>query len=160
MTQENPNAYLEELVEEIVDSYSEQPSFLPNKSTIIEITEILRKLIFPGYFDQENTDYTYLKYYVGSLLIEVREKLQKQICRALQHDTAVSGRCVEDADLLSLRITKTFLKKIPGLRKLLLTDVDATRKEIPRPAIDMKSSLPIRASLPSASTEWPMSFFY
>ncbi|NLO47173.1 MAG: serine acetyltransferase [Clostridiales bacterium] len=118
------NDYLEALISSITDSYIEQPSFLPNKGIVIEITELLRKLIFPGYFDKEDTDYMYLRYYVGSLLIEVRGKLQKQICRALLHETATI--CSDDAEALSEKITVDFLKKIPELREILLTDVDAT----------------------------------
>lgn len=124
MPNQDKNDYLESLITSIVDSYMEQPSFLPNKGAVIEITELLRKLIFPGYFDKEDTDYTYLRYYVGGLLIEVQEKLEKQICRALLHETAAA--CSDDADTRSVEITSEFLKKIPKLREILLTDVDAT----------------------------------
>lgn len=114
------------LVSSIVNSYSEQPSFLPNKGTIIEIIDILRKLIFPGYFEKENTDLTYIEYYVGSLLHKVQTKLQHQICRALLHDIMLSGLCGENAEQRSAAIAHEFLVRIPQLREILLTDVDAT----------------------------------
>lgn len=120
------NSDFNELVSSIVGSYSERPKFLPNKAVIIEIIEDLRKLLFPGYFEKENTEITYIDYYVGSLLSEVQSKLRHQICRALMHDTLITGDCSDDAEQRSEDITRSFLHKIPELRGLLLTDVDAT----------------------------------
>ena len=48
-----------------------------------------------------------------------------EICRALQHDTSITGECSEDAAFLSAQISYAFLNKIPKLREILLTDVDA-----------------------------------
>lgn len=123
---QDQNDEIGKLVASIVNSYSEQPSFLPNKGIVIEIIDILRKLIFPGYFEKENTELTYLDYYIGSLLVDVQNKLQQQICRALLHDISIMGACSEDAEQHSARITHDFLSKIPTLREILLTDVDAT----------------------------------
>ena len=116
----------DELVSAIVDTYDGQPNYLPQKATILEIIDILRKLLFPGYFDRENAELNHMKYYVGSLLNEVQDKLREQICRALLHDTANTGGCSIDAENSAIEITAAFLGKLPELRKILLTDVDAT----------------------------------
>lgn len=126
MRQDSNHDNLEGLVLAVVNSYSEQPSYLPNKEAIIDIIEMVRKLIFPGYFENENTELTDLYFYVGSLMMELGTKLQKQVCRALEHDTTVTGRCAEDAGLKSAQISYDFLSKIPSLRQILLTDVDAS----------------------------------
>jgi len=120
------NCDFNKLVSSIVDSYSELPEFLPNRAIIIEIIDILRRLIFPGYFEKEITEIAHIDYHVGSLLSEVQSKLQHQICRALLHDTTITGKCGEDAEQRSIKITNEFLSRIPKLRKILLTDVDAT----------------------------------
>lgn len=117
---------LEDLVRAVVSSYTGQPSFLPNKEAVIEILGIVRKILFPGYFENQNTEITDLYFYVGSLMMELGSKLQREICRALLHDTSVTGKCSEDAELLSSEISYEFLKRIPALRDVLLTDVDAT----------------------------------
>lgn len=117
---------LENLVRAVVGDYSGQPSFLPNKSAIIEIMDIIRKLLFPGYFEDQNTEITDLYFYVGSLMMALGNKLQKEICRALLHDGSITSRCTEDAEAQSARISYEFLNKIPKLRDILLTDVDAT----------------------------------
>ncbi len=117
---------LEVLVRAVVGSYSGQPSFLPNKDAIIDILEMVRKLLFPGYFEDQNTEITDMYFYTGSLMMSLGSKLQKEICRALLHDTSVTGSCTEDAEVASARISYEFLNKIPKIRSLLLTDVDAT----------------------------------
>jgi serine O-acetyltransferase len=117
---------LEELVRAVVVGYAGQPSFLPNKAAVIKILDMIRKLLFPGYFEDQNTEITDLYFYVGSLMMTLGNKLQKEICRALLHDTSVTGNCTENAETLSARISYEFLNKIPKIRELLLTDVDAT----------------------------------
>jgi serine O-acetyltransferase len=124
--QDNNSENLESLVRAVVGSYSGQPSFLPNKDAVIEILGMIRKILFPGYFEDQNTEITDLYFYVGSLMMALGSKLEKEICRALLHDTSVTGSCGEDAALLSARLSYEFLNKIPRLRELLLTDVDAT----------------------------------
>lgn len=117
---------LESLVCAVVGSYSEQPSYLPNKEAIIEILGMVRKILFPGYFENQNTELTDLYFYVGNLMMELGSKLQREICRALQHDTSVTGECGDDAAVISAQVSYEFLNKIPNLRDILLTDVDAT----------------------------------
>ncbi|SHI17858.1 serine O-acetyltransferase [Sporobacter termitidis DSM 10068] len=126
MPQDTSHENLESLVLAVVNSYSEQPSFLPNKEEIIDILEMVRKLLFPGYFKNESTELTDLYFYVGSMMMELGDKLQKQVCRALLHDTTLKGTCGADAESLSAQIAYAFLTKIPKLREILLTDVDAT----------------------------------
>jgi serine O-acetyltransferase len=110
----------------VVKSYSGQPSYLPNKDAVIEILEMIRRVIFPGYYENENTEMTDQYFYVGSLIMELGSKLQKQICRALMHDTSMTGGCTPDAETLSAELAFAFLNKLPQLREILLTDVDAT----------------------------------
>ncbi len=126
MQQDNNHENLESLVRAVVGGYSGQPSYLPNKDAIIEILGIIRKLLFPGYFENQSTELTDLYFYVGSLMMELGNRLEKEICRALQHDTSVTGTCDEDAALISARIAYDFLNRIPALREILLTDVEAT----------------------------------
>ena len=126
MPQNNSHDNLESLVRAVTGGYSAQPSYLPNRSAVIEILEMLRRLLFPGYFENENMEPTDLYFYVGSLMMELGGKLQRQICRALMHDTSLTGGCTPDAEVRSAQLAYEFLNKIPALREVLLTDVDAT----------------------------------
>jgi serine O-acetyltransferase len=102
-----------------------RPNHLPDRDAVIESIEILRKVLFPGYFGKLSAEDTNLEYTVGVLLFDVREKLQNQICRALRHDNTALEGCVSDAECRAQAITQEFIGKIPALRKILYTDVDA-----------------------------------
>ena len=101
------------------------PHFLPNKDTVIEVVELCRKIIFPGYFEKDGPDEEYITYSVANLLIEASDKLQTQICRALNYDTAEGDDCSDQQEAAGALATR-FLQKLPYLRETLLQDVEAT----------------------------------
>ena len=111
------NCDFNKLVSSIVDSYSELPEFLPNRAIIIEIIDILRRLIFPGYFEKEITEIAHIDYHVGSLLSRFKANFSIRYA-ALLHDTTITGKCGEDAEQRSIKITNEFLSRIPKLRKI------------------------------------------
>ena len=99
--------------------------YLPDKNEVTEIITLLRRILFPGFFDERNMGSANAGCRVRELLIEVEYKLTRQICRALNLDTIEGGNC---ADMLSKAdgICHAFLDKIPGLIETILTDVKAT----------------------------------
>ncbi|MCL2059591.1 MAG: serine acetyltransferase [Oscillospiraceae bacterium] len=101
------------------------PHFLPNRDIIVEVIESLRKILFPGYFEKDGLDETYITYSMASLVIDVSEKLQLQICRALNYETAHGEDCF-DHQSAAHGLTIDFLRKLPDIRESLLADVDAT----------------------------------
>lgn len=56
---------------------------LPKRSEITELINVLRRIIFPGYFGSENTAYVSLDIFAGSSLAILYEKLFKQTRIAL-----------------------------------------------------------------------------
>ena len=126
------NRDIKKQVTDIVEEYRKSadkefacPNHLPDKDEVIEITETLRKILFPGYFDKSNTNIEHIEYYVGTLLIQADKMLQRQIYRALSHctvDNEDNGALLERASAL----TTVFLSKLPAIRQILLTDVQAT----------------------------------
>lgn len=126
-----------ELVNRIVESYHADKrtqhldsSFLPSRARTIEVIELLRKLMFPGFFDEVRLTSANIQYHVGELLTKVRDTLYEQLRQALRYEqNRVEGKgkgdncdfCDEQAD----RITTMFLQRIPQLRRLLATDVQA-----------------------------------
>ncbi|MGE4485271.1 MAG: serine O-acetyltransferase [Oscillospiraceae bacterium] len=127
---------IDDLVSAIVTGYeiskrsALQPDFLPEKDAIIEIIGILRKILFPGYFDKVCVQEGDMKYYVGNLLTTVHQKLQQQICRALNHGAAETGGCENPVER-SCELSFAFLSRIPEIREILLTDVQATMEGDP-----------------------------
>ena len=101
------------------------PDYLPDKEEVVTVTTLLRQLLFPGYFDENvrnNTDHLCM---FSSLLKEIENKLQPQICRALNLESGDGSDCsdkYENAGELCL----CFLKRIPDILLALHTDVQAT----------------------------------
>ena len=118
------------LVDSVLASYQQAtpgngycPDFIPNRDIIIEIIGILRQILFPGYFEKKSIAEAHREYFVGSLLVEVQKMLEQQIWRALNYDKP------ERDDELKIRANElsfVFLNKIPEIRAILLTDVQAT----------------------------------
>ncbi|MCL2099354.1 MAG: serine acetyltransferase, partial [Oscillospiraceae bacterium] len=104
--------------------------YLPDKNCIIEMVELLRKLLFPGYFDGSDTDLENgIEFYTGSLLMQTDKILKQQICRALNTNSKENKSCEnKDCEVYFSRaceLSYIFLGRIPLLRETLLTDVEA-----------------------------------
>ncbi len=96
---------------------------LPKRSEIIEVVNELRRLMFPGYFGDENTAYVSLESFAGNTLAGVYEKLFKQIKTALLYKTdskegPQDGREASD-------LTLQFVRSLPKIQELLFKDVEA-----------------------------------
>ena len=66
-------------------------------------------------------------YHVGDLIDGLHDKLTQQIARAIRHDAGVTHECETETDFEAMAQTMAiqFLERIPELRILLATDVDA-----------------------------------
>jgi len=133
-TPSNPSQ-LDQLVDQIIDSYHADPrmqhldsTFLPNRVKTIQALELLRRLIFPGFFDEQRLSSSTIQYHVGELLNQVDALLYEQVREALRYELNQSlgqGDDCPDCDAKAQRITRALLVKIPRLRRLLTLDVQA-----------------------------------
>lgn len=119
------------LVGEILDSYQAFPETCSintrnrlNKDIIIDILEEIRCIVFPGFFEVKNLNRGSIEYHVGELLEDIHYRLKKQVSKALYHSGKQEIR-EEDARQQAEEIVKAFLKRIPALREILATDVQA-----------------------------------
>jgi serine O-acetyltransferase len=90
-------------------------------SVVAELIENLRNLIFAGFFGRKRLKADSLEYYVGELLEELIYHLEKQIARALRNVRDDEAEIEREAE----RITYTFLSRVPEIRNLLSSDVEA-----------------------------------
>lgn len=97
---------------------------LPNRNEIIGIIKDLRRIIFPGYFEDFNLSYSFEDYFVGEELVDIKERLNKQILLAMSYnvDDNISKKEIEDK---SEEITVRFIEKLPYIQNMLLMDVQA-----------------------------------
>ena len=119
------------IISEIISSYDKHSAkeialldFLPGKDEIADVISLLRKLLFPGYFDKTNTDTKNKKCAVQRLLADIESKLNCQICRALNLDTDQFKDCTAMFSKAE-EICRSFLSKIPQIIEILISDVQA-----------------------------------
>lgn len=130
---------LPDLTEQIVRTYQEIGTInhlghcpLPRYDVVIDVIEDLKEIIYPGFRRREGLHHGNITYHVGDLIDGLHDKLTTQIARALQHETRVVNKleCEDtqeevDFEAMGQAIAIEFLQKIPELRRVLATDVQA-----------------------------------
>ncbi len=125
---------LPKLSERIVRTYEEVDTIhhlghcpLPSYDEIIAATNDLNEILYPGYRRREGLHRGNVAYYVGDLVDRLHDRFTTQIGRALRHEAGATDDCETDQDFEALGQAKTmqFLDRLPELRKMLATDVQA-----------------------------------
>lgn len=128
---------LPELTDRIVDTYTEVGKInhlghcpLPRYEEIVNAVEDLKDIIYPGYRRRERLHMGNVTYYVGDRIDGLHDSLTVQIARALMHeDRVIDGTDPAttkiDYEADAQAITLKFLGRLPDIRKLLATDVQA-----------------------------------
>ena len=127
---------LPRLVDALVASYRSDARghhinrrFLPSKSEIIEIVQLLLQLVYPGFFGRQDLDDGNVTYQTGVLVGAVAEKLNRQIGLCLCYAGSRDGECLEtkpdDFGSGARSLSTKFLRTLPEIRKLLVLDVQA-----------------------------------
>lgn len=96
---------------------------LPKRSEIIEILDEIRRLIFPGFFGNENTAYVSLENFAGNTLATIYEKMFKQIKISLAFHEK-KGK-IKEIEAKAEELTLKFIEELPNIQKLILMDVEA-----------------------------------
>lgn len=121
---------IKDISSQIASNYEKEALFrkkegkhLPNRRIIIDIIKDLKKIMFPGYFDDEDVTRILPDYAVGHSLSHIYEKLKEQVQVALlyEEDNANVSEVTKRAEA----ITITFCEKIPYLQNLLIKDIEA-----------------------------------
>lgn len=122
---------LDNLVEDMLKSYQDHPQtcsidtkYRLNNEIILDLLEKLRCLVFPGFFETKSLHGGSIEYHVGELLEDIQYRLTKQVTKALFHSRNIPDS-EEEAHLRAESIVKKFLRKLPDLRAILATDVQA-----------------------------------
>ena len=127
---------LEQEVNEIVDSLlsdyegdktiDEIKSFdQPKKETLTEILKKLQKIVFPGYFRNDVYKIYTVRNKVAMLVEDVMFNLTKQIAIVLDNLGNRNGPCDQDINQRAEQITLSFMQRLPALRSVIETDVQA-----------------------------------
>ncbi len=103
---------------------------LPNYDEVVVAIDQLKEILYPGYRRRENLHLGNVTYHVGDLVDGLHDVLTRQIARALRHDDrVVTGieQCHDEVDYEAKgqAMAIDFLERIPALRRILATDVQA-----------------------------------
>jgi serine O-acetyltransferase len=104
--------------------------YLPARDEIVGAIEKLRQLLFPGYFGKQGLTTDNVPFRLGELVIELADTLYEQVRFCLRYREQIPGtggdneRC-DYCDTESARIVSAFFERIPAVRDVLATDVQA-----------------------------------
>jgi serine O-acetyltransferase len=93
----------------------------PSRTALAALVEDLRALLFPGYFGTSELKAETLRYHLGARLDRVYHGLSDQIQRGLVASDPSCGNC----EARSLELARAFLARLPEVRRLLATDIQA-----------------------------------
>ncbi|MGD8438989.1 MAG: serine acetyltransferase [Holophagae bacterium] len=100
---------------------------LPSRSEIVHVVELLRSVIFPGYFGNRDVTDESLNFHLGAVLHQASlimvDEVHRGLCFACskEPEARTPATCLAKAK----RITATFLEQLPELRRLLALDAIA-----------------------------------
>ena len=99
---------------------------LPSNDALSEVVQLARSIIFPGYFGQSKVTEQGLKYHVGVSLERFCRLLKKQVMAGLCFGIAEDEEIfIDEIRNKATEITKEIVRRLPKIRELLATDVEA-----------------------------------
>lgn len=95
---------------------------LPSVASLCEVVDLVRQLVFPGYFDRRQNDEKMRSYHIGVNMERLFEVLSRQILLALQFQHC--SECEAD-EKRAVVLAQQFIDQLPEVKRLLFTDVEA-----------------------------------
>ena len=97
---------------------------LPDRGNIIGILKDLRRVMFPGFFGDENITLLSPDYFIGDCLTHVYTNLKKEVAASLYYRDY--DRCSrEEIDGRAEEICAQFFHRLPDIQQMLMKDVQA-----------------------------------
>lgn len=148
-TNQTTRKLIQQTVTEIANNYksydvlmAKEGRHLPSRDAIIQLLKELRRVLFPGYFGDENLAAYVEDYFVGSHFNHIYEVLKEQIVTALMYKNAVvtdaepeenvpvqdvreERLTSEQAEEEAEEICRYFISRLPHVQQMLLKDVQA-----------------------------------
>ena len=141
MTSFDYTGILTQAVDELSDSHTASQSYkglfhqhkdgdpLPSAKSLYKIVELARSILFPGYFGNSTINSHTITYHIGvnveNLFDLLTDQIQAGLCFGQENNnnenTNNNEPCRETAALLAAR----FISKLPEMRRILATDVEA-----------------------------------
>ena len=136
-TKPNGNLLLEEITAKLCEpaaceGVSHRPlqdEPMPSVAALAEVVELLKAILFPGFFGDADITPSAMAFHVGAGLDKVQRLLGEQIKRGLcfaacEREAGPDADCA-DCEAAAREKTMAFLTQLPEIRRLLATDVQA-----------------------------------
>lgn len=125
------NFTVPQLADELLGSYAHIGGInhvdgknLPSKTAVAQITMDLLRLLFPGFFDEKPLHSTELRTETGKLMDSVSNRLEEEIRKSFEYAPPDKIK-KRDLPHAARAATLKFLSRLPHIRGLLQTDVEA-----------------------------------
>lgn len=129
---ENEKMDIESIVSAILADYKEDRiinrtdiTVQPDRDKVVEILDKLMKMIFPGYFREKNYKFYNLNSRLTVLTEDIIYNLKKQVAISLVQKPEYENASYDERVEASEEITGKFMLKLPDIRALIETDVQA-----------------------------------
>ncbi len=126
---------IESVVEELCTCATDDPLVhrpshdvdMPSVDSLAQIMEMLRSVLFPGFFGPSELRAETMRFYTGSTLDRVRRLLTEQVKRGFCFHCVTTSppQACSDCEQRAQRITAQFMLQLPAIRNLLATDAQA-----------------------------------
>lgn len=131
------NVTVTDLTNELLRSYAQTGGInhldgknLPSKSSVVDITVDLLRLLFPGFFDDQPLHSSELKVGTAALMDSVLGRLEDEIRKSFEYSPP-PGSSKKDLRQFAHETATLFLRSLPQLRELLQTDAEAAYRGDP-----------------------------
>jgi serine O-acetyltransferase len=98
---------------------------MPSVEILSEIVERLRAVLFPGYFGHSEVTPESMRFHAGAELDVVARLLTQQVKRGFCFLCSREAENCQDCESRSRELAMLFLSRLPRIRRLLATDVQA-----------------------------------
>ena len=102
-----------------------EPFSQPDREVIISLISKLKRLLFPGYFRDPSYRVYSMQHSLAVLMEDVAYHLGQQIAIALRLGASVDDERARELDAQAQELTVQFLERLPEVRALLQTDLEA-----------------------------------
>ena len=131
---ESSESQIDQVVADILDSYQQVGGInytngpnLPSKQAIIDIWQMLRTILFPGYYEREQVDEASLPNLIGQRVARARKSLAEEINKGMCNDCEERGICdkLPECAEKARTIADELIAALPEIRARLHLDVQA-----------------------------------
>jgi serine O-acetyltransferase len=101
------------------------PAPIPTRESAAAVIEVMRRIMFPGYFDRVRLEELNLQYRLGQDVTTLFHMLAQQVSIAVRHDCLRYGQPCASCDEMGYFAALEVVRQLPRLRRLLAGDVRA-----------------------------------